>query len=164
MALTRSVLSVCLCLILGLPGAAWSQSESQNADKIQALQKQLDDMKAQMQNIQAQILELSSAVGRPPTTVATTPAGPPKTTVTATAQDEGAAQAADLNVVPKRQVSQAVATYQTDSQDQIAAPRIDNAPSRSSLSWLLPPSRNPYAASHWRLLQNRLHLRPEAAR
>ncbi len=129
MALLRNVLSgSCLCLILGIPGAAWSQSESQNADKIQALQKQLDDMKAQMQNIQAQILELSSAVGRPPTTVTTASAGAPKTTVTANAQDEGAAQAADLNVVPKRQVGQAIANYETDSQDQIAAPRIDNAP------------------------------------
>ena len=123
-----SFLLICLAFVLSSPTLAWSQSESQNAEKIQALQKQLDDMKTQMQNIQAQILELSSAVGRPSTTVATTPAGPPKTTVTATAQDEGATQAADLNVVPKRQVSQAVATYETDSQDQIAAPRIDNAP------------------------------------
>jgi DcaP outer membrane protein len=118
----------CLTFILGAPASAWSQSESQNAEKIQALQKQLDDMKAQMQNIQAQILDLSSAVGRPPTTVTTTAAGAPTTTVTATAQDEGAAQAAALHVVPARQVSQATATYQTNSEDQIAAPRIDNAP------------------------------------
>ena len=124
-----SVSTFLLVLIVIIPTNLRSQSNIQDADKIQALQKQLDDMKAQMQNIQAQILELSSAAGRPPTTVTTTATGPPQTTVTATAEDEsGAAQAKALNVVPARQVSQATATYQTDSQDQIAAPRIDNAP------------------------------------
>ena len=123
-----SFLAFCLAFVLWSPTLARPQSESQNAEKIQALQKQLDDMKAQMQNIQAQISELSSAAGRAPTTVTTTPTAAPKTTVAATAQEEGATEATALNVVPKRQVSQATATYQTDSQDQVAAPRIDNAP------------------------------------
>jgi hypothetical protein len=123
-----SVSTFLLALFVFIPTNLRSQSNSQDADKIQALQKQLDGMKAQMQNLQAQILELSSAAGRPPTTVTTTPTGPSQTTVTATAQEEGAAQAAELKLVPKRQVSPATASYQTDSQDQIAAPRIDNAP------------------------------------
>jgi len=123
-----SVSAFLLALTVIIPENLEPQSSSQNADKIQALQKQLDDMKAQMQNIQAQILDLSSAVGRPPTTVTTTPSGAPQAAVTATAQEEGAAQAAELKVVPKRPVNPATASYQTDSQDQIAAPRMDNAP------------------------------------
>ena len=119
---------VCLGFIVWFTGTAWSQSDSSNATKLQALQKQLDEMKAQMQSIQAQILDLSRATGSSPSTVTTTSTAAPTTTVTATAQDEGAAQAAELKVVPQRQVSQATASYQTDSQDQIAAPRIDNAP------------------------------------
>lgn len=117
-----------LALFVFIPTNLRAQSNLQDADKIQALQKQLDDMKAQMQKMQAQILELSSGANRATSVVTTTPSAAPTTTVTATAQEEGAAQAAELKVVPARKVSPATASYQTDSQDQIAAPRIDNAP------------------------------------
>jgi hypothetical protein len=99
------------CLV---PSVALSQA-NQNADKIQALQKQLDDMKAQMSNVQAQITELSG--GKVTAGIASVPA-----------EETPAAQAAALNLVPGKQVSDATATYQTDNQDQVAAPRIDNAP------------------------------------
>ena len=118
----------CLAIIFAAPASAWAQSDISNAEKVQALQKQLDEMKAQMQLIQSQITELSSGTGRATSVVTTTPTAVPATTITATAQDEGAAQAAELKVVPARQVNPATASYQTDSQDQIAAPRIDNAP------------------------------------
>lgn len=129
MTLARASISMfLLALIAIIPAKLRSQSNIQDADKIQALQKQLDDMKAQMQKMQAQILELSSGANRATSVVTTTPSAAPTTTVTATAQEEGAAQAAELKVVPARQVSPATASYQTDSQDQIAAPRVDNAP------------------------------------
>lgn len=121
---------VCLGLMLGMPASVPAQSDSTNAQKIQALQKQLDDMKAQMESIQTQILELSKTAVPSPAN-----APPPATSAAAQAtatsvpqQENPAAQAAALGVVPKRQVGQATATYQTDSQDQIAAPRVDNAP------------------------------------
>ena len=127
----RNLVSVfCFCLLFGFPIATWSQSES--AEKNQALQQQLDQMKAQMQNLQAQILELSNA-SKPPG-AAPIPGPPPtQTTITATAttppqEEGGAAQAAALGVVPPRQVGQTTATRQTDAQDPIAAPRLDNAP------------------------------------
>lgn len=133
MPLVRNLLFVIfVCLLFGFPRSTWSQSENPNTEKIQALQRQLDEMKAQMQNLQTQILDLSKA--STPPSAAPIPAPPSSTTnVTATAnstqrEESGASQAAALNVVPKRQVGQATATYQTDSQDQIAAPRIDNAP------------------------------------
>jgi hypothetical protein len=121
-----------IALVLGHPSSTWSQSDSPNAEKIQALQKQLDDMKAQMQNIQAQLLELSNA--SKPVSAAAAPSSAPAPATTATTaaagheQETGANQATTLGVVPKRQVGQATATYETDSQDQIAAPRVDNAP------------------------------------
>jgi len=86
-----------------------------NAEKIQALQKQLDDMKTQMSNVQAQITELSG--GKVTATAVSVPA-----------EETPAAQAAALNLVQGKQVPDATATYQTDNQDQVAAPRIDNAP------------------------------------
>jgi len=112
--------------MLWAPPTALSQSDTSNTAKIQALQRQLDEMKAQMQNIQAQILELakpSAAVASPAPVTTVAPA-----TATTTQVEESAAQATALHVVPTRQVGQATASYQTDSQDQIAAPRIDNAP------------------------------------
>jgi hypothetical protein len=111
MSISRMLVSaVCLGLLL-MPMGLWSQSNDQNTEKIQALQKQLDEMKAQMGSVQAQITELSG--GKAP--------APPQ-------EDNPAAQAAALNLMPARQINQATATYQTDSQDQVAAPRLDNAP------------------------------------
>ena len=121
--------AIVICISLCFYEAAWSQPD-QNAQKIQALQKQLDEMRAQMDSVQAQILELSKAS----TGQAAAPASHaltgtlPRAGASVVADENPAAQAAALGVVPQRQVSQATETYQTDSQDQIAAPRIDNAP------------------------------------
>jgi hypothetical protein len=120
----RSAVSLCICMALAIPTSVWSQSPNQNADKIQALQKQLDEMKAQMQSVQTQITELLNESGTPA-------ASAPVTTSSATApqaEASSASQAAALGLVPARQVGQTTASYQTNSQDQIAAPRIDNAP------------------------------------
>ena len=117
MRFTRIFFLLLLVLFI-VPVGIWSQDNAQNADTIQALQKQLDEMKSQMAAVQAQITALSG--GKPPAATA------PSATVE---EESGAAQAAALNLVPgKQQVGQATATYQTDSQDQVAAPRIDNAP------------------------------------
>src|SRR3954463_644337 len=110
--------SCCLCISLLFSINLWSQSETQNSEKAQALQQQLDAMRAQMESIQAQILELT---GGTKTTVTATSPGVP-------ADENPAVQAAALNLVPRQKVPQATATYVTDSQDQVAAPRIDNAP------------------------------------
>src|SRR3954447_10543091 len=104
-----------IILVVGLPTGSFSQDTNANADKIQVLQKQLDEMKSQMASVQAQITELSGgkSVGKQ-----------------ASADEHtGAAEAAALNLVSgKQEVSQATATYQTNSQDEVAAPRVDNAP------------------------------------
>jgi hypothetical protein len=129
----KFILISCLGILFAIAcsSPAWPQSENSNSDKAKALQKQLDELKAQMASIQAQILEMAkSAQLSTPTTVPSTAitAQPGKTTSAPQAEEGGAKEAAELRLTPKRQVSQATATYQTDSQDQIAAPRIDNAP------------------------------------
>lgn len=103
-----------IAVLFLVPSALISQTNP-NAEKIQALQKQLDDMKAQMSNVQAQITELSG--GKVTATAVSVPA-----------EETPAAQAAALNLVQGKQVPDATATYQTDNQDQVAAPRIDNEP------------------------------------
>jgi hypothetical protein len=118
-----------LGLVFLIASRAWPQSENPNAEKIQALQQQLDQMKAQMQNLQAQILELSNS--SKPAPAALTPVPPAATAATAAQapkEENPATQAAALGVVPARQVGQTTATRQTDAQDPVAAPRIDNAP------------------------------------
>lgn len=111
-----SVVVLCFVSMLA-PTAIWSQSEDPNTDKIRALQKQLDEMKAQMAAVQTQITDLSGGK----LAVATESS-------TGSIEENAAAQAAALNLVPARQVGQATATYDTTSQDPVAAPRIDNAP------------------------------------
>jgi hypothetical protein len=104
-----------LVILFFFPSVLPSQTSNPNADKIQALQKQLDEMKSQMASVQAQITELSGGKAVPK--------------VPSVGEEGGAAEAAALKLVPgKQQVGQATATYETNSQDEQAAPRIDNAP------------------------------------
>jgi hypothetical protein len=123
---TGPVALLCICLGLTIPARAFSQADL-NAQKIQALQKQLDQMKAQMDSVQAQIFELSKSSSGQTAAPAQTPARP-EAQHAVPPEENPAAQAAALGVVPTRQVGQATATYETNAQDQIAAPRIDNAP------------------------------------
>jgi len=122
----RPFLVLLFALVISSAFRAWSQTEQSNADKLQLLQKQLDLLKAQMEGIQAQITDLSKA-SRPSNAVlvAPTSAG---ATAAEPAKESGAVQASELGIAPKRQVGQTTASRQTNSQDEIAAPRIDNAP------------------------------------
>jgi hypothetical protein len=108
--------------VIVLSASSWPQNEGANADKIHALQMQLDSLKAQMQNLQSQIDALTKS-DPSSNTVSTAPLASAKP------DQNGAAQSKDLNIAQNRQsIGEATATYETNSQDQIAAPRIDNAP------------------------------------
>ena len=74
-------------------------------------------MQAQMANVQTQITELSGGK-----MVASA------TSSVSNVDEPPALEAAALHLIPAQRVNEATATYQTDSQDQVAAPRIDNAP------------------------------------
>jgi hypothetical protein len=135
--LRRPVILLCIFVVLGGAPDIWSQSADQNSDKIQALQKQLDAMRAQMESVQTEInaLSLSSAASKAATapasgkTATTQATAPPATgTNTLNAEQDADRQVAESRLTPARPVNPATASYQTTAQDQIAAPRIDNAP------------------------------------
>jgi hypothetical protein len=90
---------------------------------------QLDALKAQMQRLQAQIDALTKS-SKPPGVATSTGNATSSGDGTAKPDQNGAAQGGEQNAAPpKRQsVGEATATYQTELQDNIAAPRIDNAP------------------------------------
>jgi DcaP outer membrane protein len=139
--MTGSRLALCLGLVMGFAFPTYSQqtnpnpdTTNSNANKVRDLQKQLDDLKLQMEKIEGQIQEMSKPAEQPNAapaqaaipapTSATTPA---KAAVLG--QGNAAALAAELGLVPKnREVGKATSSYQTDSEDQISAPRVDNAP------------------------------------
>jgi hypothetical protein len=133
--------ALCLGLVITSTSLAWPQTAGPNpakadtnADKARFLQQQLDELKLQMESIQAQIRELSNSSNAPIAAPAPTPApaaanGTAPTSTTLQTDQSGAQAAEELQITPtRRQVGQATQTYQTDSQDPIAAPRIDNAP------------------------------------
>lgn len=107
---------ICFIMICTIPALLFSQSTDSKAEKLQQLQKQLDDMQAQMVAVQAQIKELSGTPTAPSQTAAV--AAQPKAEDAATILDQGE---------PSR-VGKTEATHETYSQDPEAAPRMDNAP------------------------------------
>jgi len=132
MSLLKRTPALCgLGLILGISTHLWPQSDKPNAEKIQALQKQLDELKVQIETIQSKILELSNPAKALGTDPAPAPSAASRDAVPAAttppAEESGATAAAALHIAPAHQVGQATASYQTDSEDQIAAPRVDNA-------------------------------------
>lgn len=113
-----------LCMILALGGVApRSQAQTQQAPdaaQIEKLQKQLESLQNQMNEVQAQL-------NRFKTEPTTTPASAPATGTISTSEKEKA----DAEVVlgtKSQDISQATASYETTSQDQLAASRIDNEP------------------------------------
>jgi len=114
---------VCLTLaLLGVaffPTAASAQSDSSNQN-VQELRKQLDDMREQMNKLQARLGELESSKAAE---VATAPATP-------STKQEGTIQTTQppLEGKTSRQVGRATATYNQFSEDTVAAARFDNVP------------------------------------
>jgi len=130
-----SVWMLCLGGMITLPAPIWSQKEDAKAEKMQALQMQLDTLKAQVRNLQAQLDELTSSTRAANAAGAASSTSAAKVSPTVieagpSPQDQiSAVQALQQYNAPSRQsIGDATATYQTNSQDQIAAPRIDNAP------------------------------------
>ena len=114
-----------VCLILAflaagampLVGAAQSDSSTQST---QELRKQLDELRQQLNKLQARIGELESS--KTPETV------PPSTA--SSSKQEGTIQSAQppLQGETSKQVGEATATYNTFSEDTVAAARFNNVP------------------------------------
>ena len=117
--ITRTVFSssIVILIVVGL-AVSKVQAQESTAAQIEALQKTLDSLQSQMSQVQAQINKLSAAQ----------PGAPPSSGAIETQQPGGKADAATELGTSQQNIGQATATYQTNSQDQVAAPRIDNEP------------------------------------
>lgn len=91
---------------------AFAQADA-NAAKVEALQKQLESLQSQMADLQEQLKTLSNI--HPPA-------------VTAEHAQTLREPEAELSGARREEVEKATSQYQTFSQDQFAAARVDNAP------------------------------------
>ena len=101
------------------PVAMLAQSDPSN-QSAQDVRKQLDELRDQMNKLQARLTELE----------ANKPAGAGATSATPSSKQEGTIQATQppLEGQTSRQVGEATATYKQFSEDTVAAPRYDNVP------------------------------------
>jgi hypothetical protein len=119
------VVATALWLAGLMPGSARAQSEN-SSQETQALRKQLDQMREQMNNLQARLDQLEAAKA-PPTPNANQPAG--SSAVSPQKQNGTIQTTQPLPQGPTSpQVGPVTSTYQEFSEDVVAAPRYDNVP------------------------------------
>jgi hypothetical protein len=104
-----------------LPWSAAAQSDT-SSQAVQELHKQLDELREQMNKVQARLGELESAKASTPV-----PATAPGTSPV---NEEGTIQATQppIEGQTSKQVGRETATYQEFSEDTVAAARFDNVP------------------------------------
>ena len=116
----KSVFLVGVLLSAGLtPVVARAQADSSN-QTAQDLLKQLQQLREQMDKIQARLTELESAKAAPRA----------ESAVTVVGQSEGTIQTSEppRQAAPSKQVGEATSTYTQFSEDTTAAARFDNVP------------------------------------
>jgi hypothetical protein len=120
---TFSVAALTLLAIVE-PRTSYAQSDVSTAAQIQTLQKQLDSLQSQMTQIQGEINKLS---GNAPSSPAV-PAEEKAASGTIT-QQPGKPSEAETELKPKQEdIGKATGSYETTSQDPLAAPRVNNEP------------------------------------
>lgn len=117
-----SVFLVCALVSALVPFRIYAQAPNTNQTEIQILQQQVDTLQGQVADLQDQIQKLSSANAE---TEGSTGQAPAKI---AGSQQQGRASEAAKELKTGQGVNKATAQYETESQDQIAAPRPDNEP------------------------------------
>jgi len=110
----------CLLFSFLCISTSYSQTSDVSPGEIQALQKQLQSLQSQMAEVQGQISRLSARGSQSPSA---------NTSAAQQSADQDKQEVAgELNKQAKHQTGDAVATYETYSQDSQAAPRVDNSP------------------------------------
>lgn len=97
--------------------AMQAQTRDLTSAQVETLQRKLDSLQNQMTEVQAEINRLSGAQ----------PSSMPNNGTIDTQQTEKKSAATELGT-QRQDIGQATATYDTTSQDPVAAPRIDNEP------------------------------------
>lgn len=111
-----------LLLACILPPRLLPQSQAPN--EAQDLRKQLDAMRAQIEQIQARLDQLAIAQGEAAPGQPGTPSTPPPISQDGSIETAQPARASE----PSKQIGNATATYQEFSEDTVAAARFNNAP------------------------------------
>lgn len=108
----------CMIALLLYASTLYSQSSDPSAAAVEALRQQLASLQTQMADVQSQLNKLSAR------TTDSQSSGSPA----AQQSSDKAELTEELNKQAKHQTGEAVATYETYSQDAQAAPRVDNSP------------------------------------
>jgi len=115
------------CFIVLIAPASWSNAqvpiakEKKEAD-VEALQQQLDALQTQVTDLKEQIKKLTSADS------ASQSGADQKQAQSADTQQEGKPGEAAQEIKTQQEAGKATLEYQTNSQDEVAAARYDNAP------------------------------------
>ena len=118
-----ALITVSVIVLFG-SGTVCGQSQDSTANQIQSLQKQLDNLQNQMTQIQGEINRLSGSI---PVPAASVPAEAGTSATIAT--QAGKRSEAEIELKASTQdISKATGTYNTTSQDPLAAPRVNNEP------------------------------------
>jgi hypothetical protein len=112
------ILLLCVSLLVAAPCRNYAQETASKGQDVEALQRQLDALQQHVAELQDQIKKMAAT---------------DSTNQAATGQPEAKGQEtkasdASTELKTKQTAGKATRTYQTDSQDQYAAPRYDNAP------------------------------------
>src|SRR5690349_2591440 len=99
---------------------AYSQTSDPSPSAVEVLQRQLESLQSQMADVQSQINRLSARKSESQ--------GAGGTTAQQVSDQEKQDIQEELEKQAKHKPGEAVATYETYSQDQQAAPRVDNSP------------------------------------
>ncbi len=112
------ILLLCVSLFVTVPCRSYAQATDTKGQDVQALQRQLDALQQHVSELQDQIKKMAAT---------------DSTTQAATGQQQAKGQEtkasdASTEIKTTQEAGKATRTYQTDSQDQYAAARYDNAP------------------------------------
>jgi len=124
---TLTASRIFFCFIVLIAPASWSNAqvpiakEKKEAD-VEALQQQLDALQTQVTDLKEQIKKLTSADS------ASQSGADQKQAQSADTQQEGKPGEAAQEIKTQQEAGKATLEYQTNSQDEVAAARYDNAP------------------------------------
>jgi hypothetical protein len=108
----------CVMVLLLCASALYSQNSDPSPAAVEALRQQLAHLQTQMADVQNQLNRLSARGNE----------SPAASSSAAQQSSDKEEVAEELNNQAKHQTGEAVATYETYSQDSQAAPRVDNSP------------------------------------
>jgi DcaP outer membrane protein len=122
--LIAALIGVILFVVGEIP-ATYAQAQESTATQLQTLQKQLDNLQSQMSQIQGEINQLSGSASAAAPNVAVEAA---VSNGTISTQAEKQSEAAAELKSSQQDIGKATSTYETTSQDPLAAPRVNNEP------------------------------------